>query len=86
MKKYYSYDGVTTDEIELVELTTEGICDVANAVVRKLRTPARWVGCHCSACGLEAIVEQNDTGGAWVFTPYCPWCGAKMKYEPSGDE
>lgn len=34
--------------------------------------------CRCSECGAEAITEWNETGGAWVMTPFCPNCGAKM--------
>lgn len=43
----------------------------------------RWItdAPKCSVCGQEAIIAQNDTGGAWVMTPFCPWCGAEMERE-----
>lgn len=37
--------------------------------------------CRCSECGAEAITEWNETGGAWVMTPFCPFCGAEMEME-----
>lgn len=39
---------------------------------------ASWIDKKCSICGEEAIIEWNETGGAWIMTPYCPWCGAEM--------
>lgn len=30
----------------------------------------------CSVCGTEAIYNCNDE---WVFSKYCPHCGAKME-------
>lgn len=41
-----------------------------------------WIDdCRCSECGAEAITEWNETGGAWVMTPFCPFCGAEMEME-----
>ena len=37
--------------------------------------------CRCSECGAEAITEWNETGGAWVMTPFCPFCGTDMEME-----
>lgn len=44
-----------------------------------------WINCHCSVCGEEAIIAQNDTGGAWIMTPYCPFCGARLEYHGRED-
>jgi len=39
----------------------------------------------CSICGEEAISVDTDTGGAWIMTPYCPWCGAEMEDRKDGE-
>ena len=37
--------------------------------------------CKCSECGAEALLMPNETGGAWVMTPFCPFCGAEMEMD-----
>ena len=49
---------------------------------RKPTEHGHWTSdCRCSICGEEAITEWNETGGAWVMTPYCPFCGAEMEMD-----
>ena len=36
-------------------------------------TPVYW--CECSLCGEKPLYTDN---GIWVFSNYCPNCGAKM--------
>lgn len=47
------------------------------------RPPGKWEERqdvpHCNNCGEEAITEWNETGGAWILTPFCPFCGTKME-------
>lgn len=40
----------------------------------------------CSECENAAVLAWNETGGAWVMTPYCPFCGAEMGQEEDDDE
>lgn len=75
-------------EDEIQELVEEApTVDVAKEIARelqsfvpRLRTGA-WLGAPptCSVCGIEAIIEKNDTDGAWIMTPFCPFCGARME-------
>ena len=41
----------------------------------------RWMGVFCSLCGEEALTEWNECGGEYLFSKYCPYCGAKMDKE-----
>lgn len=36
----------------------------------------------CSVCGNEAIMIDTDTGGVWLLTDFCPFCGADLRGTP----
>lgn len=62
----------------------DGITFIMNFFERRAKgKPTRhghWTeDCRCSECGAEAITAWNETGGAWVMTPFCPFCGAEME-------
>lgn len=38
----------------------------------------------CSICNNAAHI--NELTSKWILTPFCPSCGAKMKYESEGTE
>lgn len=72
-------ESISYEEAEMI------IDFLINAPVVEKRVKGKWenrhIAPHCSNCGEEAITEWNETGGAWIMTPYCPFCGADMRGE-----
>lgn len=61
-----------------------GDCFLTTKVRYAAKAPVRagmWVNGFCTFCGEEAITEWNETGGEYVYTKFCPHCGAVMERE-----
>ena len=37
---------------------------------------------RCSVCGEEAFSINTDTGGVWMLSDFCPFCGADLRGTP----
>lgn len=75
---HYGWGGETDGEIVLEAVEDAPTVEAAPVV------HGRWVDmgdfCQCSACKSVKLKEIDTYYGkaAWIKTPYCPRCGAKM--------
>ena len=75
---YDWYSAVCDAYSEIENLTPEKVKEDVRGEWLTIKNDDVYV-VRCSCCGREAILFPNDTGGAYLMSDYCPWCGADLR-------